>query len=253
MLTQVIWWTCNLLLVLLLVRSISRRLFWKYPIFYFYLSWVLLDSFLSFYLYLVRPSAYESYYWSAEFLSVALGYCIIWEIYRQVLLDYPGVARMAKSVLLVVFIVVVAKVLTRTLGGYDWSPAAIPAMLERNLRTIQAMLLAGLVGLLIYYAIPVGRNVKGMISGYGLFVGASVANLTLGIRLGEQFQPWWQYLQPIAYILALLIWTATLWSYAPNPKPEAEVELEHDYQLVSGQIDRAINQARSYLLRAVRP
>lgn len=253
MLTQVIWWTGNLLLIVLLVRSVSGRFFSKYPIFYFYLSWALLDSFLSFYLYVVYPSGYERYYWSAEFLSVALGYCIIWEIYRQVLADYPGAARMAQSLLLLMFIALLTKVLVVVLAGRGSSLAGIPAVLERNLRTVQAILLVCIVGLLLYYAIPVGRNLQGMISGYGLFVGASLANLTLGSRLGDQFQPWWQYLQPAAYLLSLLIWTGTLWMYVPNPKPKATIELEQDYRVVSAQVERAINQARSYLVRAVRP
>lgn len=253
MLTQVVGWTGNALLTVLVVRSLSGRLFTKYPVFYLYLSWVFLVSYVAFYFYVFRPDAYASFYWVTEFFSLALGYFVLWEICKQVLANSPRVSQMAQTLLLAVFVVVVANVVIATLSDPRLSSAQIPVVLERNLRAVQAMLLVTVVGLLVYYNIPMGRNIKGMISGYGLFVGASLAHLTLGSHLGERFQPWWQYLQPAAFDLALVIWTATLWSYAPNPKPTVAIELEEDYQEMSAQVERALSQARNYLLRGVRP
>lgn len=253
MLSQILWWGSNLLISLLLVRAVIGRYFTKYPVFYSYLSWVLFDSLVSFYLYVAHPSAYGTYYWSAEFLSVALGYCVIWEIYAQALAQYPGVARLGRIVLLAVFIIVVGQTLAGSLSAHALLPSQIPAVLERNLRAAQAMLLVAIVALLIYYAIPVGQNLSGMILGYGLFIGASVVSLTLRSYLGKAFQPWWQYFQPTAYFATLLIWCGTLWSYKPNPRPKMEIELEPDYERLSAQTARAIAWARSYLLRSVRP
>ena len=253
MLSQILWWAGNLVISFLLARCLRGRFFTKYPVFYFYLSYVLLESLLRFYVYVVHASRYESFYWYTQFLSVALGYCVIWEIYTQALADYPGVARMARIVLLAVFVVVVAQALVHALSDPVWSAPEIPALLERNLRTAQALLLVGIVGLLLYYAIPVGRNLRGMILGYGLFISASVISLTLRSHLGKGFEPWWHYFQPMAYFAALLIWAATLWSYQPNPQPRTEIKIEPDYELLSEQTAKAIAWARSYLLRTVRP
>ena len=253
MFTQLLWWSGNLLMTTILARSSIGGFFRKYVIFYVYLGWVLLDSLVSFYVYVVNPGAYVSLYWYTEFLSLALGYTVIWEISRQALADYPGVGRMARTVLLFFFVMVLARALTGPLGDQASYSTKLLALLERDLRAVQALLLAGIVGLLAYYRIPVGLNLKGMTLGYGVFVGASVINLTLGSYLGDQFQPWWQYLQPTAYFLGLLIWTTSLWAYHPNPRPAFEVELEGDYELLRAHVGKAVTGARGYLLRAVRP
>ncbi len=249
MLSQALWWGSNLLVSILLVRAIHGTYFLSYRVLYIYLSWVLVDSFVSFYLYVSRPWAYETYYWNAQFFSVALGYGVIWEIYTQVLADYPGVARLARSALLAIFVLLVSKTLAQTLSGQIGNPAEVPAILERDFRTVQGLLLFILVVLVAYYAIPVGRNLKGMIVGYGLFVAVSIASLALRAELGRIFQSWWQYLQPAAYDGALLIWCVSLWSYQPNPRAEVESSIEHDYKHLASETAKALARVRGYILR----
>jgi len=253
MLSQVLWWTENALVFVLLVRALRGRFLSKYPVFYFYIGYVLLESLSSFYIYISYPSFYETFYWYTQFLSVALGCCIIWEIYTQALADFSGVARMARFLLAAIFLVATLKGLVDTLSGPILSPAEIPAVLERNLRTVQALLLVGIVGLLSYYAVPVGRNLKGMILGYGVFISASVISLALRSHLGKEFQTWWQYFQPMAYFLTLIIWSASLWSYAPSPRAKHEISLDQDYEVLVARTAKAIAQARSYLARTVQP
>src|SRR6266404_2624980 len=96
MLTQILWWTGNLLIALLLVRALGRRFFAQYPTFYFYLSLILIVSFLRFYFYTYALKNYGPFYWYTEFISVAIGYGIIWEIYERALTGYPGSLRMAR-------------------------------------------------------------------------------------------------------------------------------------------------------------
>ncbi|MDA2912760.1 hypothetical protein MYX77_02155 [Acidobacteriia bacterium AH_259_A11_L15] len=250
MLTQGLWWAGNLLILLLFVRALSGKFLSRYPVFYFYLGYVLLESVSSFYIYTFHPSFYESFYWYTQFLGVALEYCVIWEIYSQSLIDFPGVTRMARALLTVIFIAAMLKALMDTTTNPVWSPAEIPAVLERNLRTVQALLLVGIVGLLAYYAIPVGRNLKGMVLGYGVAISASVISLTLRSHFGKEFQLWWQYFHPMAYFLTYIVWCISLWSYQPNPRPRNEIALEHDYEVLAAGTARAIAQARSYLAKA---
>jgi len=253
MVTQTLWWAGNALIGLLLVRSVAGKFCTKYRWFYIYLSYVLFESIFRFCFYILSPSLFPMFYWYSQFLSVALGYGVIWEIYRQALADYPGVARLARKVLLVVFIVVVAKVLVNALSGPIWSPGKTSAELERIFRSIQAVLLVVLVGLLVYYAIPTGRNLKGMILGYGFFIGTRVISLTVHAPLGDRSQLSSQYVQPFSYLVTLLIWCSTMWSYQANPRPGAEVEIERDYELVAARTIRLVAHVRAYLLRAVRP
>jgi len=254
MLTQVLWWGGNALISLLLLRSLTGRFFRRYAMFYVYVSYVLLESLLRFYIYVFHPMAYQTFYWwHTQFIGVALGYGVIWEIYRQTLANYAGAARMARILLPTVFIAVVVKVLTGSLGGPVWSGSATAADLERNLRTAQAILLIIIVGLLGYYAIPVGRNLRAMILGYGFFISASVIRLTLRSYLGEKVQSSWQHAPQIVYVVTLAIWCAGLWLYAPNPEPTDEPALERDYERLAAQTARLLAQLRAHLMRAVRP
>ena len=254
MLTQILWWGGNALIALLLLRSVTERFFRKYPMFYGYLSYVLLESLLRFYIYVFHPSAYQSFYWwQTQFIGVALGYGVIWEIYHQTLTSYAGVARMARILLSAIFVAVVIKVLVGSLSDPVWSGPATAVDLERNLRTAQAILLITIVGLIAYYAIAVGRNLRAMILGYGFFIGASVISLTLRSYLGMRFQPSWQYLQQTIYDVTLAIWCAGLWQYAPNRVPRDKVMLECDYEVLAAQTTKLLDQVRTYLTGAVRP
>lgn len=252
MLSQTIWWACSTLLALLSLRAIIARFFLKYPIFYFYLSWVILHSSFAYYVYSAFPDRYAEFYWVTQFVSLAIGYCVIWEIYRQALADYPGVARLGYILLAGLFLLVVAQGLSETFGSAAMPTVELPALLERSLRTIQALLLVAIVALLVYYQIPLGRNLRGLIIGYGLFVGASVVSLTLRAYGGYEFNFWNQYVQPLAYFFTLVIWTATLWSYQPNPRPQRVITLERDYELLEAQVENAIARTRASLLKAVR-
>lgn len=257
MLTQLIWWAGILLMALMLFRSLQGGFFKQYSLFYFYLTWVLLDTLVAFMIYVThtdgyRSDVYRTYYWYAEFASLALGYAIIWEIYNQALAEYPGTKRIARVVVPGVFLVVLGKIFSHALSDSIWSLAETIPELERNLRTVQAMLLVVAVGLLAYYAIPVGRNLKGIILGYGFYVGLSLISLTLFSYSSETFKYWRLYLEPSGYVAALSIWTIYLWSYHPNPQPTTEVMLEQDYELLSAHTARAIARARNALLRAVR-
>lgn len=252
MITQLLWWTGNALLFLILVRSFTKGFLGKYRLLFSYVGYVLLRSLVSFYLYAFQPGAYQFFYWYTEFLTICLGYCVIWEIYMQVLAGYAGVARMARAILTAVFLGVIGKVLITRRGGSFWPLNQTAVELERDLRTVQAVLFLVIVGLLLYYSIPVGRNLRGILSGYALYIGISLVQLSLRAHLGDNFQPWWHYLEPLAYDVTLAIWCVGLWSYAPNPTLAQEPALEQDYELLVSQATSFLLRMRNYIVRAVR-
>ena len=185
---------------------------------------------------------------------MTIGYAVIWEIFRQTLKDYPGAARVARTSLLTIFVLVLCKVsLNRLSGSIVRLTSTYYVDLERYLRVVQAALLATIVGLLAYYAIPIGRNLKGMILGYGFFIGMTVMHLALRSYLGVAFQPVWQHLGWVSYSVALVIWCSTLWSYHPSLQPGPETELERDYQRLVLRTARLLTQARANFVRVIRP
>lgn len=253
MLSLAVWLTTLIIEALLLLQALRGAFLRKYTFFYVYLGCVFFQSLFLLVVYLAKPKYYSPFYWYAEFLSVVLGSGVVWEIYRRALGRFPGAARMARNVLVFILLMVFSKVLVDTWNGTDWWPTGAVVELERNLRAVQATLLIGLVFVIAFYRIPLGRNSWGMMLGYGLFIGTSVIILALRVLLGDSFQTAWHYLQPLSYLLVLCIWCITLWSYNAAPVPKTEPKIEQDYQLLAGATRKGLLQARAYLGRAMRP
>lgn len=247
MFSQILWWIVSATEAFVLVRSGKAKLYGKYPAFYFYLSTVFFLELIRFSVFHFRPISYPAFYWYTEFLAATVGYAVILEIYKHALKSSPGAARFARSFLLIVLGGVMLKVMANALSSPVWSPAATSAELERDLRTVQALLLFGIVALLSYYWVPIGRNVKGITLGYGLYICASVMSLAFGSLPGYGLRPAWRYVQPIAYLGALFIWGWAVWSYQPNPEPETESEIESNYRILAEHAKRVLSRARSLL------
>lgn len=252
MLSTALWLTGLILEAVLLLRAVQGRFFQRYLLFYLYLGSVLLVGVSLFPVYYGLPRLYPYAYWYSQFLLIASGCGVVWEIYRVALRPYPGAARMARNVLALLFIVTFSRILVKA-----WSnPRGLPGTsleMERDLRIVQSALLLGLVALLSYYAVPVGKNLKGMILGFGIFLGTSLVNLTARNYFGEGFQKAWVYIQPLSYLVVLGIWLATLWAYAPAPEPAAESRLEVSYQTLLSATRRRFASTRTRLARTIRP
>lgn len=253
LLRQTIWLSFIAFEGALVVRAFWGRFFSKYLVFYLYLSHVTILDLVHFYVKFAKPSSYPAFYWSTEFVSVAVGYCVIWEIYQQALAPYPGTLRMARCLVLGIFIVVLAKGVINGATGPVWGQVDTVAELERNLRAVEVFLIVAIVIVLGYYMVPIGWNLRGILLGYGFFIGVAVINNTVRVHLGyDAFHLWWDAFQRSAWLITLVIWAFTLWSHHPNPAPEAEVRIERDYESLSERTALALGKARSFLLRGVR-
>ncbi len=253
MLNQFIWWGGIALELLLLVRGIRGKLVFQYPVFYAYISFVLLQSLLRLATYHWNSSAYPYVYWVTEFVGVAIGCGVVFEIYRVGLSAFPGTARVARNLLFFVFVMAIAKTFVDVSNDPRWRPAATTMDLERILRIEQAFAIVALIALFLVYSIPFGRNLRGILLGYGMFIAMSVIWLTFGTSSGDTFRHYWSYAQPPSYFMTLAVWAAHLWSYRASPEPRATVLLEQQYQRIAAATTRRLQDARGYLARAVRP
>jgi hypothetical protein len=245
---HILWWIGNATEAFILARSINQSFYGKYPAFYFYLTTVLFVELLRFTTYTFEPRFFQAFYWYTEYVAAVAGYAVILEIYKHALKSSPGVARISRTFLLIVFGAVLLKIIASALRGHAaWSPAATSAELERNLRVVQALLLFGIIALVACYKIPTGRNLKGITFGYGFYVCASALSLAFGSLPGYTFRPGWRYVQPIAYLAALFIWGCTLLSYQPGPESETESRIERDYRFLADETKRVLSTARAAL------
>lgn len=252
MLALVVWWMAMFLEGTILFRAVYRKMASKYPLFYTYLAVVLAVDLARYIVYTFDPFAWAMFYWSTQFVSVLVGYGVILEILKQALDPYPGAERFGRYLVLGVFVAVFAFVAFRSATRSNWSPAATTVEFERDLRAVQVLVLMSILSVMFYYRIAVGRNLKGIILGYGLFIGTNMMNFAVRSYAGHQFNAWWKVFQPHSYVMVLIIWAGALWSYYPNPIPKLPQRVESDYDTLASGTRGALAAMRSHLGRAAR-
>ncbi|HTQ97269.1 MAG TPA: hypothetical protein VMH89_10720 [Candidatus Acidoferrum sp.] len=221
-----------LLEALVLLRGYQQKLLREFPCFYAYLLFVALDDLARLSVYRWVPDQYVAFYWITQYVALALGAGVVIEVYRVALRPFPGVARLARTVLLIVFFGVFSQTIVMSSGDV-WTRMATSALaVERNLRIAQVAAILSLVSLFRWYAVPFGRNLKGILLGYGTFVGLSSLQFILWYFRWEPVTRYWQTTEPFVYLLVLLLWAAALWSYQPAPQLSPENRFAQDYQLV---------------------
>jgi hypothetical protein len=234
----------------LIVRGVQKGHFARYPVFFSYLSFVLLQSALRFTILQLQADWYRSVYWFTEFVGIIAGCSVVFEFCRLGLKDYPGVAKLARAGLFGAFLFTFSKVLFTAAQGSDgWTPD-LTFLLERDLRFVQIAAMVTLVGIVLLYAIPMNRNLKGIILGYGLYLALVVTNLTYLGLFGERVQFVVTRIQASSYLAALLVWTVALWSYQPvvrrvtgDPKSYSAICAETKEQLAQSKssVERVIS------------
>lgn len=249
---QLVWWMCISLEVILILHSVPVMLK-RFPVFYGYIACVLVRDVSAIPIYTMWPGLYSKFYWSTAFVTAILGYTVIVEIYNRSLARFPGVARFIRTVLVGLLFLVAARAFAELFGGAANPLASSAAVLERDLRTLQAILLGALLAIFSLYRIPIGKNLRGIIVGYTLYVGVRVVELTAYTQSGKAVGIFVSKMEPIIYLICLGLWTLALWSRAPEPIVDTVPSIEQDYDLLSRQTRMQLARACAFLTRTVRP
>jgi hypothetical protein len=253
MLSWTIWSVGILLEALILFRGFQGKFVSRYPFFYAYSGCVLFVSVLTYFVYAQDSTSSGMWYWGAQLVSLISGYGILLEIFNHVLSPYPGAEKFARVTGFIVFGVIFCFALAYPLMRSQWSPAGTMVELERNLRTVQAIFICAVSCVISYYGIAIGKNMKGMIAGYGLYVATSLVILAVRSYAGVRFDEVWKVVQPLSYDISLIVWSVTLWSYQPNPVAERSIQLEADYETCVARTRSLMGGMRSSLGKVARP
>jgi len=250
MFSLIIGWSGNALQLMILYRAFRTRLLGVYRFFYAYIASTL-ASFALPIVYLTNSrsyfGSYAQWYWPIQLVTLILGCGIVLEIFKHMLSSYPGAERFAKVSGIVAFGCASCLAFVSSVVMPAWPVARTMVELERNLRTVQAILLFIILGVISYYRISIGKNMKGMILGYGIYVGTSLCALAIRAHAGAWLQNVWVFAQPISFVISLWIWLITLWSYHPNPAPGSSTGCDADYELLASRTKRTLDVTRSYL------
>ena len=253
MLNSIIWVAGIVVEALLLYRGVRAKLVSRYLNFYIYvLSLFLADAFFYF-APLLKYQVGDKWSWYSGFVSLFLGVGIILEIFRHVLAPYPGaekVARFASYAFLgavTIFMVVYPMV-----APSEAVAKALFYRLQRDFLAVQGLLLIVIIRVMAYYAIPAGRNLKGMIFGYGQMVALTLCALAVRAAQGMSFDAAFNRIQTTAYLAALVIWLIALWSYLPDPVPAPRISGVEDYDRLASRTRDMVDAAGSHLVKVER-
>jgi hypothetical protein len=211
MFAQAIWLAGISLEALLIFRIWRTRNVRVYPLFFSYVTFILVQEILSYLVAQLRPTFYPGFYWSTEFIGVFAGCAVVMEFAWVGLAECPGVAKLARVALIATFSLTVGKVLLTAMQGALGWPVSLVVQLERDMRFVQIAAILSLLLLFLRYRVPLSRNLRGIIIGYGLFLAINIVNLTYLERLGETVHALASHIQSSAYFFALCVWTAFLW------------------------------------------
>jgi hypothetical protein len=233
-------------------RAFQGKLLRRYPFFYTYAASVLVCDVLLYAVYILRPAMYPTWCWGTEFLNILLGCGIILEIFKHVLSPYPGAERFARITGVAVFAAIFCFGILYPMVHGALQASSTYVELKRDLLTAQAILFFAVLTIISYYRTAMGRNIKGMVLGYGVWLGATIMALALRSYIGPRFYGPWSVIQALSYLTSLLIWVVALWSYDPNPVFDSSAQAETDHEAVVATTRSAMEAMRSHLSKVAR-
>jgi hypothetical protein len=249
-----IWWGAIALEAVILSRAWYTQLIRKYTLFYAYIGLVLLTEILRLCCHQFTPNLYPTFYWQTELVTIVASYPVMIEIFRQSVRHNPGVARLTRNLLAIVFCLTLSYAsLNLVQDGFASSMPRAIADMGRYFRYVEGTLLLGMLWLFARYRIALGRNLLGLIVGNTFWVGLNIVNLAFWSLRGNEVSILLRRMLPVSYLVTLGIWCATLWSALPDPIQPSESEIERDYELLAAKTRIILARTSSRLVRAIRP
>jgi hypothetical protein len=239
---------------------IACRLFGKghwrqYPLFAFYVAYVLGQALIGFTILQRAPNAYPTWFWRSGIAHVCLRFLVVWEVFRHAFPRGSPLRRMVSRQSTVGAIALVS-VLTGMLWAietYGKSHSVYLAM-ERSFGFVQAVLVLSVLTLARYYHVRVGRNIWGIAVAFGMYSSLSTVASALADLVHPSSSYWYSYwglLGPFSFAAMLAMWTWAVWIYAPNPiaAGSAPIDPTSDF----GHWSESWGQASSAVRKAMRP
>ncbi|HZQ21558.1 MAG TPA: hypothetical protein VFA89_02060 [Terriglobales bacterium] len=211
------WIVPALVQVLILLIMIRRRLFRDFPLFLSYTAFEVV-YFACRFPFFFKEDAYAKFFyisWVGKAIEMALGFAVIYEIFRHVFRPYPALAQLGKVLFRWGLVVLVFVVTLATASAPENGIVQGLVVLERGLSIIQCGLLFLLFLFSSYFGLTWRHYVYGIGVGFGFFGTILLATAALHAQLGPSFDDFSNLIEPLAYNCSVLIWI----SYLLRPEP----------------------------------
>lgn len=251
-LSDLIWSVSILLESALLIRSTQTGLYRRYPLFYAYISCVLLKDPLAFGYYRFAPNLYPGFYWYSELVITVVSFAVLIEVFQRSVRHNPGVMRFSQTFLVFAF------GLTAAYASADFAHHGFTSVyhtiadLGRDLRSLEGVLLIVLLWLVLRYKISFGRNLLGLVAGLSFWIGINLVDFAFLSAGGNESSVFLRTVVPASYAITLSVWFWSLWSMRPEPV-QGENQLEDDYEFLAARTRTLLARTSHRLAKAIKP
>ena len=217
------WYVPIAFLVILTIAIVARRLYQQIPYFCAYIAVVDLQG-IGLWILGKQSPFYTPFYWSGNVVSWVLGIAVIWEIYAKLLKEYAVLRKVGRVLFWIVgaILVLVAMWTAHRAPGADAERVLRGALtLERSVRIVQCGLLLVLFVFSSFFGLSWKDQLFGIALGFAVYVCTELAVVAIRAYTGHTQIPFYRYLNPAAWDVALIIWTFYVvkqWRPATVPK-----------------------------------
>jgi hypothetical protein len=241
---QILWILISGVATLLLVLLTVRKNYRIFPAFSLYILLNLSLGIAVFFVY--RRWGFSSqtamlFAWGMQGLVLCARALAVAEVCRHVLSRYRGVWGLAWRVLVVCAALVV---LYSTIGGRHDFGFVLPKA-ERSLELAMATVIVALFLFVRYYGVEAGFADRSVAVGFCLYSCFVVLNNTILERFLDNYAALWTFLEMVAFLASLLLWSWAVWEKLPEKATEPEMLADGVYGEMAPEINlrlRVLNE-----------
>ena len=199
----------------LLFRAARGEFLSRFVLFYSYVVYVLCGSAMANVVSWLRPEYYASAFWYYFLVALLAEFAVVVEISDHLFEPYPAIQRLGR--LLAVFICSTL-FLFYVFPSFTHAHSSSLALFDFIKRTTitKALIILAVLAAARYYRLSLGKNISGMMAGFSIYLGVTIANVSLAEVYGRAvYGRTFGVVGPLSTTLCLLVWTASLWRYEP--------------------------------------
>jgi hypothetical protein len=231
-----LWVAPHVLQIPIIVIMVRRKMVREFPIFFVYTCFQILQTAVLFTIDQSDRFTAEQYIvcWIAEeYISVALRFAVIHEIFQHVFRSYPALQKLGAHLvrLTIVLLMIVAVILVAYSTGTNLDQVSVVyIVVNRTVNIMQVGLLVLLVLLVKHLHLSWSTYVLPVALGFGLYASTMLANTSLQAHFGAFFNnSLTSQIEHVAYTCCVVVWLSGL--LLPQPvaariEPPSSHELE---------------------------
>jgi hypothetical protein len=245
---QYLFWAFTTLLeVCLFVLLIQQKLYVSHPAFTVYILIAILQSaFVATVYVYFGSSSRQSYFiaWGSQGVVVCARWLAVMEIAKNALGTYRGIWALAKRMLLVLSIVVLAYSIY--ISKSRWTLVILTA--DRALELCIAAFIVGMFFFVRYYRVPMLDLDRVLAIGFCLFSCFHVINDSMYEQWRKAIGTLWHYLDTLTFVATLLLWIGATWKHSEVPQTTAQPKLTPEQgSALSGELTSRLDKLNNRL------